>query len=225
MLVLFDIDGTLILSGGAGMRALDRACEELHGFVGVMSTIAADGKTDPLIVNEIFRAHRGRDATAAEYDAVIARYVVCLAEEVTRTERYRILPGVHAALTHFEARGASIGLATGNVKQGARIKLDRGDLWRHFAFGGYGCDAAERAQLVARAIERGTTHAGRAFGRQEILVIGDTPRDVDAAHACGVPCLAVATGSHSADALRASGADWTVETLEEITSWSGCYGE
>jgi phosphoglycolate phosphatase-like HAD superfamily hydrolase len=143
-----------------------------------------------------------------------------LEDELARAERFGVMPGVTRALDLLEAHGgATVGLATGNLERGAEIKLRRGDLWHRFAFGGYGSDAAERSRLVARAIERGEAHAGRRFARTEIFVIGDTPRDVAAAHACGVPVIAVATGPHRVDALHACGADFVMETLEEFPSW------
>jgi phosphoglycolate phosphatase len=219
LLVLFDIDGTLILTGGAGMRALDRACFEVVGLPGGMSGVKADGKTDPIIIEEIFLAKLGRSAAAHEIDAVLERYVVHLADEVARTPRYDVMPGVERALTVLEGAGATVGLATGNIRRGAQIKLERGDLWRRFAFGGYACDAADRTQLVARGIERGHAHAGRRFAPEETWVIGDTPRDVAAAHGCGVKAIGVATGPHKVDALRAAGADLVWETLEELPEW------
>ncbi|HKA87401.1 MAG TPA: HAD hydrolase-like protein [Haliangiales bacterium] len=216
MLFLFDIDGTLVGTAGAGLRALDRAFVELHGVAGAIRGIAADGKTDPLIVEEMFQAHLGRAPGDGEIDALIDRYVEHLAGEVARSERYTIYPGVVAALDLLAERGLTLGLATGNVERGAAIKLTRGDLWRRFPFGGYGSDAADRAALVARAIARGEAHARRAFARKDVVIIGDTPRDVAAAHANGAVAWAVATGPHRSDALRAAGADVVMETLEEM---------
>jgi phosphoglycolate phosphatase-like HAD superfamily hydrolase len=212
MLVLFDIDGTLIKTGGAGIRALDRACAEL-GIERAMDGISAAGKTDPLILSEIFQRRLGREPSAGEIDAVLERYVGFLAEEIERTTKYQVLPGVGAALDLLDARGATVGLATGNVERGAEIKLRRGDLWRRFRFGGYGSDAADRAQLVARAIER----AGARF--EQVIVIGDTERDVAAAHACKARAIGVATGPCSTADLAAAGADWTLETLDELPAW------
>ncbi len=219
MLFLFDIDGTLVGTAGAGLRALDRAFGELHGVAGGMRGIAADGKTDPLIVEEMFHAHLGRAPTDGEVDALIGRYLEHLAGEVARTERYTIYPGVVAALDLLSRRELTLGLATGNVERGAAIKLTRGDLWRRFPFGGYGSDAVDRAELVARAIARGEAHAGRTFARPEVIVIGDTPRDVAAAHANGAVAWAVATGPHRPDALRAAGAEVVMETLEELPGY------
>jgi phosphoglycolate phosphatase len=219
MLFLWDIDGTLVATGGAGMRALDRACTELFGIAGLEGKISAHGKTDPMLIDEIFRRFRGRDAEPHEHDRVLQRYLQHLEAEVARSERYRIYPGVLESLAVQETRGAAIGLATGNVARGAEIKLLRGDLWRRFPFGGFGSDAADRGALVARAIARAEAHAGRRFDRREVFVIGDTTRDVAAAHACGAVALAVATGPDRPDALRAAGADVVFETLEGLPDW------
>jgi phosphoglycolate phosphatase-like HAD superfamily hydrolase len=218
-LFLFDIDGTLVLTHGAGLRALDRAVHELCGVAGACAGIRADGKTDPAIVLEIFEK-LGRAGREGEAEAILERYLAYLREEVARS-RYQIMPGVNAALDLLEEHGAPVGLATGNVERGAEIKLTPGDLWRRFAFGGYGSDSHDRGELVARGIQRAEAHAGRTFDRREVWVIGDTPRDVAAAHAAGAMAIGVATGSHRPDALRASGADVVWETLEELPGWLG----
>jgi phosphoglycolate phosphatase-like HAD superfamily hydrolase len=219
VLFLFDIDGTLVGTHGAGLRALDRAFAELHGVDGGMRGIAADGKTDPLIVEEMFHAHLGRAPGDEEYHGIIGRYLEHLTREVAETPRYTIVPGVVEALDVLTERNETIGLATGNVARGAEIKLMRGDLWRRFAFGGYGSDAGDRAALVGHAIARGEAHAGRKFARAEVVVIGDTPRDVAAAHANGAIAWGVATGPHRPDRLRAAGADVVMETLEELPGY------
>ena len=189
------------------------------------------GSTDPVIVEEMFARRLGRAPRAEETAALLKRYLVHLEEEIAATAAYRVLPGVGAALDLLEARGATIGLATGNIERGAEIKLRRGDLWRRFGFGGYGSDAAERAHLVARAIQRGAElraatddgaapprgtaeRAGRRFER--VLVIGDTEKDVAAAHACGATAVGVATGPCSTADLAAAGADRVLETLDEL---------
>jgi len=221
MVFLFDIDGTLIRTGGAGIAALERAVLDLFDTPGAMAGINAAGQTDPLLVEQIFLGKLGRAPTADDAAALIERYLTHLPALLGKT-RYQILPGVTAALDLLEARAAVIGLATGNVERGAEIKLSHGDLWRRFRFGGYGSDAAERAKVVERAIERAEAHCGRRLDRaREIVVIGDTPKDVAAAHACGVPAIGVATGPSGVTtaALAASGADWVMETLEELPDW------
>jgi phosphoglycolate phosphatase-like HAD superfamily hydrolase len=222
MLFLFDIDGTLIKTGGAGLLAFERATQEILGVDGGLTGMSAAGQTDPYLVEQVFQRKAGRGATAAEIERFLERYLAHLPTFLV-AQTYQVLPGVHAALDDLETRPVHIGLATGNIERGAEIKLSHGDLWRRFRFGGYGSDSLHRAELVARAIERGERHAGRTFDRRrEVVVIGDTPKDVAAAHACGVPAIGVATGppAYTTAALRAAGADWVMETLEELPAWT-----
>lgn len=214
MLYLFDIDGTLIGGDGSGRRAFDRACLDCLGIVGALDHLRLDGMTDPLILESVFRHHHGRAPTAAETEQVLDTYVRHLEAEVA-AGLYHVKPAVHDTLDHLERRGATIGLATGNLERGARIKLGRGDLWRRFPFGGFGSDSADRATLVRVAIARGEARAGRRFVRDEIHVIGDTPKDIAAAHAAGARAVAVATGRFSLDELRAAGADAAWPTMAE----------
>lgn len=214
MLYLFDIDGTLISGDGAGRRAFERACLEVLGVAGALEAIRLDGMTDPLILAHVFSRFFARAPTAAEAEAVLATYVRHLAEEVPRG-RYVIHDGVPEVLDHLEARGALLGLATGNIRDGARIKLEAGDLWRRFAFGGFGSDAPDRADLVRHAIARGHERLARRLRREEMVVIGDTPRDVHAAHAAGATAVAVATGSYSVAELTEAGADYAYPSLVE----------
>jgi phosphoglycolate phosphatase len=217
VLILFDIDGTLIATSGAGLRALDRALADVLGCAGACGGIRADGRTDPAIIAEGFERAVGRAPHPTEEAQVVARYLAHLVDEVARAS-YRVLPGVPAALDLLEAQGVLFGLATGNIERGAEIKLRRGDLWRRFPFGGYGSDSPDRGALVARAIARAEARAGCAFAREEVWVIGDTPRDIAAARACGARALAVATGAHRPEALRE--ADVVMETLEELPAWA-----
>jgi phosphoglycolate phosphatase len=218
MMYLFDIDGTLIGGDGSGRRAFERACLDCFGITGALEHVRLDGMTDPLILDAVFTHHRDRQASADEARQLFACYVGHLEREV-QAGLYHVKPAVHDTLDHLERRGATIGLATGNLEEGARIKLTRGDLWRRFAFGGYGGDAPAtadgRAELVRVAIQRGAAISGRAFSAQEVVVIGDTPRDISAAHANGAQAVAVATGGYDADALTAAGADFVYPTMAE----------
>jgi phosphoglycolate phosphatase-like HAD superfamily hydrolase len=212
MLCLFDIDGTLIGGDGSGRRAFDRACLDVMGIAGALDHVRLDGMTDPLILDAVFDKHLGRRPTALETREVLTTYLRHLEREVA-AGLYHVKPHVNETLDHLAKAQATIGLATGNLEAGAKIKLQRGQLWRRFAFGGYGSDAAERAELVRVGIARGQQHAGRTFARHEILVIGDTPKDVAAAHAAGATAIGVATGSFGVDELRASGADAAFDTM------------
>jgi phosphoglycolate phosphatase-like HAD superfamily hydrolase len=225
VLVLFDIDGTLIGGDGAGRRAFERACLEVLGVAGALTGLRLDGMTDPLILDHVYATHLGRAPHAGEPEAVLASYVTHLAPELERS-RCQVHPGVCELLERLEARAATIGLATGNLRDGARLKLTAasrtlghapagGDLWGRFPFGGFGSDARDRAELVRVAIARGSERAGRAFAAEETFVVGDTPRDVAAAHAAGARAIGVATGAFSVDALDDCGADLAVPTLHD----------
>lgn len=219
MIYLFDIDGTLLLSGGAGSRALDRAFVSLHGITGATDEVRFGGKTDPLIVEEMFQATMKRPATDAEYEALIAAYLPLLDEELAASPQFRLMPAVEAALDFLAAQpGVLLGVATGNVRAAAEKKLQRGGLHARFAFGGFGCDHRDRAQLVARGIERARA-AGTVAPDVRIAVVGDTPHDVAAARACGAVAIAVATGSFTRAELAACEPDALWDTLAELPRW------
>ena len=219
VLVLFDIDGTLVLTGGAGVQALERAFHEALGLARACEALDTGGKTDRAIVREIATRRLGRAASDAEHDHVIEAYLRHLAELVPASPTYRVLPGVEGAIAAAEAAGCAIGLATGNVARAARIKLERADLWRRFPFGGFGCDAEDRGELVGHGIRRGEAHAGRPYPRTDVVVVGDTTRDIAAARACGAVAVAVATGAQDVATLRAAGADVVFATLDEWPAW------
>jgi phosphoglycolate phosphatase-like HAD superfamily hydrolase len=214
VLYLFDIDGTLIGGDGSGRRAFERACLEVLGVERSLADLKLDGMTDPLILDHVFATKVGRAAIAGEAEAVLSAYVRHLAGEVA-AGLYHVKPAVDETLALLESRDAVVGLATGNIEAGARIKLTRGDLWRRFPFGGFGSDAGDRAELVRIAVARGRARAPRHVEDDEVFVIGDTPRDVLAAHAAGAVAVGVATGSHSVDELLAAGADVAHPTLRE----------
>ncbi len=213
---LVDIDGTLLLSGGAGFVALEQAFVELHGVEGAMRTVRPAGKTDPLIIDEGFRATLGRPPGPDEMDAVLERYLVHLPAAVRESRRFRVLPGARAGLEGLRAGGHLLVVATGNIREAARIKLERADLAGFFVCGGYGDDSADRAELVAVAARRAADHLQRALTPDEVVVVGDTPRDVRAARDNGFACIAVASGTVDRAALEASGPDRIVEGLDEI---------
>ena len=215
--VLFDIDGTLLSTGGAGLVALRRAFEELHALPDAVEGVEFHGLTDPIILASIFRRHLGREATDDEMarasDGYLAHLPVCLRE----AEGFEVLPGVPALIEELTTRGdVLLGLATGNLEAAAAAKLARAGLEGRFGPGGYGSDSADRIELTRLAVERGRAQAG---GDAATIVVGDTIHDVRCARAAGVPCLAVATGNASPDTLRKAGAEWTVETLEAPEAW------
>jgi len=221
---LFDIDGTLVLTGGAAVGALDRAFETRFGVAGALAQVSCAGKTDPIIVEEAFAAALGRAPTAAEVDEIIELYLPLLRTALLDAPRFRVMPAVREALDYLAAHGdVVLGLATGNVRPAARLKLEHADLWRRFAFGGFGCDHRDRARLVARAIERAGEQRGRGVDPREVVVVGDTPLDVAAARACGARAVAVATGSASLAELAACAPDAALATLAELPAWHAAH--
>jgi phosphoglycolate phosphatase len=216
---LLDVDGTLIHCGGAGRRSLERSLAERCGpFDGALTALRLDGMTDRLIVREALGL-LGHPFSEASCDAVLDRYLAFLEAEIA-APGYRVLPGVVAALDALRARGAPYGLCTGNVVGGARVKLARGGLDRYFdwspaAIGGFASDGEARERIVLAALRRAAERLGAPVEARDALVIGDTPRDVEAAHLAGCPVLGVATGRFDAGALRAAGADFVVGTLED----------
>jgi phosphoglycolate phosphatase-like HAD superfamily hydrolase len=216
---LFDVDGTLVHAAGAGRRSIERALAERCGALdGRLAPLRLDGSTDRLIVRDAL-ALLDHPFDEGACDAILARYLVLLAAEIS-APGYRVLPGVPGALEALRARGALVGLCTGNVAEGARLKLARGGLDHHFAFGGGGVygfaeDGEARERIVEAALRRASLRLGRPLHPREALVVGDTPRDVEAARHAGCAVLAVATGRYGADELGACGADHVVETLED----------
>lgn len=214
MLYLFDIDGTLVDTGGAGMAALNEATLQLFGNAGPPLDLA--GSTDLGIVANI-HAHFEIEPTRERIDTYFRIYLERLDTNLA-TGGYpgRVFGGVTGLLAELAAReGATIGLLTGNIAGGAAAKMRHFGLDHHFPFGAYGCDHADRNLLGPIALQRAAAHAGRSFTARETWVIGDTPKDIACAHAIGAKCLAVATGRFSVAELELHGADKVVENLEE----------
>jgi phosphoglycolate phosphatase len=214
-LLLFDVDLTLISTGGAGIHALNRACQKVIGLADAMEGVQPGGKTDPAIIREIFVSRAVKDADPDAMGRVLDAYLTFLREEVANSASYRILPGIVSILDELMGRAdAMIGLATGNVEPGARIKLERGGLNGYFSFGGFGSDSENRTVLVQRAAAKAAAHVGGAFPAREVFVIGDTPRDIDAGRGAGFNTVGVATGSHSVEELSRSGATLAIADFE-----------
>ncbi len=212
--VLFDIDGTLITSGGAARAALISTLESFLGEPGLTLDFSFAGMTDRSITRRAFTA-RGRGVDDATIDAFLAAYLPMLERTIEAAPRYAVHPGMVAALRAIqELPRVALGLGTGNVEAGARIKLARVGLDHFFSFGGFGCDAEARAELIAAGITRGAQKLGVKGDEVHAVIVGDTPSDVAAAHANDALCFAVATGGATAEALAASGADAVFSSLE-----------
>jgi phosphoglycolate phosphatase len=225
-LVLFDIDGTLVLTGGAGMRAMTRTCDEIIGHADALDGIAVAGRTDWIILQDTL-ARLGRDLDRALFERLRERYVEYLRHEILQPGHgfNGTLPGVPDLLHSLQGReDVYLGLLTGNFEAGARIKLERFDLWRYFRCGAYGDDAPDRNALVPVAVERATACGIPSLAPEDVIVIGDTPHDVACARAAGAVPVGVATGSFTADELRACGGAVVFDTLRDTTRVIEAFG-
>jgi phosphoglycolate phosphatase len=213
--LLFDIDGTLIDSGGAGRRAMVHAFTKVHGRPDATTGFSFAGMTDKAILR------RGLEAasvavTAEAMEEILAAYLFRLEIELELSAAYRVLPGVEGLVPWLDEHDdIAVGLGTGNVKDGAFAKLRRGGIDHHFEFGGFGCDAEDRTELLRAGAVRGAELLEAPLEACRVVVIGDTPKDVAAAIGIGAACLGVGTGGSTPADLVALGAAWGVETLED----------
>lgn len=220
-LVLFDIDGTLVLTGGAGLRAMNRALEEVFGSSDGLDGIPIAGRTDWAILADAVRRF-GRTLDGGMLSNLQDRYITNLSEEIRHsgTGRKAVMPGIREILDEIDRRAdVRSGLLTGNFEEGARIKLGYFDLWRYFRFGAFGGDAADRNALVPFAVERARACGLPEIADSDVIVVGDTPHDVTCAHAAGATAVAVATGSSSVEELRATGAEHVFEDLGDTDAF------
>jgi phosphoglycolate phosphatase len=211
-LVLFDIDGTLIDSGEAGSRALERAFYELFSVRNAFEEIIMAGKTDIQIIKEGLSLHRlpSRDGILP---SIVTRYVENLKVEINN-KRKHIKPGVVELLDALSAtEGCSLGLLTGNISHGARIKLGALSLYEYFRLGAYGDDHEDRNELLPIAVKKFKMLTTVDLHYQDCIVIGDTPRDVACSKPFGATSIAVSTGAYSYDALLETGADYVLTDL------------
>jgi phosphoglycolate phosphatase-like HAD superfamily hydrolase len=214
-LVLFDVDGTLITSGGAGARSWRYAFDQLHGIPADIGSHSEAGETDPVVARKTFEGALGREPTERELAAIYALYLHRLSDEVDTSQGYRVLAGAEERLEHLSDAGIMLGLVSGAMEGAARVKLGRGRLNRFFLFGGYGTDSPDRAKLTTIAIERASMLHDHTLDPSHVYVVGDTPNDVAAARAAGAVAVAVASGSHSVEELESTGADHVLATLAD----------
>lgn len=221
-LILFDIDGTLLWTDGAGRRAIHRALLDEMGTAGPIDGYRFDGKTDPQIVRELLElAGHPEYQSDDRITAICRRYVDLLTAELAKpTQATRIYPGIKdllAALEPYEADGrALVGLLTGNVESGATLKLRSAGLDPvRFVVGAFGSDSHRRSELPAVAAERAARRTGRRFSGADIVIVGDTPDDVACGRPIGARTVAVATGFYDTAALRAAGATHVFENLSD----------
>jgi phosphoglycolate phosphatase len=213
--ILFDIDGTLLHTGGAGAVAWQRAFLELYEVEANIGEHTHAGMTDPEIAEIVFREVMHREGSPEERAEAIGCYLGHLADAVAESEGYFVIEGIEGLLPRLVSEGVLLGVVTGNIEAAAHIKLARGDLNRYFTFGGYGSDSRDRTELTKRALERGEEVSGHPLDKAETIAIGDTPRDIRAGHGAGIKVVGVATGSYAVDELSDAGADWSIENVIE----------
>jgi phosphoglycolate phosphatase len=214
--LLWDIDGTLISTAGVGRRALEQAFARRFGRSDVLG-FPFDGMTDPIIMRQgMVALGMAAGEIDREMHAILKIYLDVLAEACAMAQSFRIHAGIEAALALVAGRpGFSVGLGTGNIEPGARLKLAPVGLNDHFSFGGFGSDHGDRAQLIAIGADRGAARLGVPRAECRVVVIGDTPKDIAAAKAIGAESIAVATGSFTVAALAAAGATWALGNLAD----------
>jgi phosphoglycolate phosphatase len=220
-LILFDIDGTLALTGRAGMRAMNRACREIVRDEDALSGVTFAGRTDWSILEDIVRKD-GRTLDRPLLDDLRRRYVEHLIEEIDRpgTGVKDVMPGIRELLEALRQRDdVALALLTGNFVEGARIKLEYFDLWKYFPCGAFGGDSPNRNDLVPIAIDRARECGIADVRPADVLVVGDTPNDIECALVAGATPVAVATGGYSADQLREAGAEIVFKDLSDTDAF------
>ena len=212
--VLFDLDGTLVTTGGAGVRALVLAFLELFGVKNSMKGIQPAGKTDPVIIREIFQINLGRGCTAGEQAAVQDKYLGFLGAECEKAEDYRVMEGIPEILRDLMAKKVLLGLGTGNLERGARTKLSRGGLNPFFPFGGFGSDSEDRGEILKIGFQKAQEHADVSLRPEDVFIVGDTELDILAARRAGFRVIAVATGGSSEEVLKKHRPDFFLKDFE-----------
>lgn len=215
-LVLFDIDGTLVRTGGAGVKAFAKVFETEFGQVDGFERLKFGGRTDLSLLKEFFSYHQ-IPASPENLERFLSRYAFWLDHLLSQSQG-EVCPGVREFIRGLkgEKDGPLVGLLTGNIRLGAELKLRHFDLWEEFVTGGFADDYEERDQIAAIARQRGSRLLERELRDEEVLVIGDTPLDIRCARAIKAKVLAVATGGSSLEVLREHKPDWVVTDLRSV---------
>lgn len=214
-LILFDVDGTLVDTGGAGARSWSWAFERLFGRTVDVGRYSKSGMTDPAIARATFTQVMEREPTAGELTRLMAGYQSVLPDYVASSPDYRVLAGVNELLERLTGAGLLLGLTTGGLEAAAHAKLGRGRLNHFFLVGGYGSDSEDRLELTRAAIVRGERMLDGPIDLSEVLVVGDTPLDVAAAEGVGAVSVGVASGRYGVDELSSAGADHVLASLAD----------
>ena len=214
VVVLFDVDETLVHTGGSGARSWKVAFDTLYGIPADIGEHSSAGETDPQVARATFNAVLGRDPSDDELNRLYAQYLLHLATDIGASEGYRVLPGAEKILLRLGEAGVMLGLVSGAMEGAARTKLVPANLNRFFVFGAYGTDSPDRTELTGLAIEK----AGRLHERlsaNQVYVVGDTPHDMEATNASGAVSVGVASGHYSVAELEAAGGAHVLGSLED----------
>lgn len=226
--LLFDIDGTLIRAGGSGRKALNRAAEELYGVKNACSELSLAGRTDLYNFGAAYRFATGKKPTKAAVERLHQAYLKHLPYFVRSSIRngtYHVPPGLKRLLKRLSReKGVLLGLGTGNMEKGARIKLDPSGFNVYFMFGGYGSDSFHRHVLLKKAVRRAEKFAGKPLDESDVFVIGDTPLDVAAGKKAGYKTVAVGTGFSEWAELKASKPDHLARDYKDLKKWLSWFG-
>lgn len=221
-LLLFDVDGTLVLTGRAGVRAMNRAFEDVFGVPDGLSGLKFAGRTDFAIISEAIALHdhATADVQATHLETFRTCYLGHLAREILADVPGKcVLPGVRPLLDALAGRADVVcALLTGNYRDGARIKLSYFDLWRYFEWGAFGESTGNRNDLLVHALDEAARRGHGRFAPDDVVVIGDTPHDIACAQSGGARSIGVATGPHSTGELAALGATHVFEDLGETSA-------
>ncbi|HEV7450370.1 MAG TPA: HAD family hydrolase [Pseudonocardiaceae bacterium] len=215
MVVLFDVDETLVHTGGAGAKSWMAAFDRLHGVPADIGAHTSAGETDPQVARATFKAVLSREPSTEELGQLYAAYLRHLGGEIWASEHYRVLPGAQDTLLRLGDAGVMLGIVSGAMEGAARTKLIPANFNRFFIFGAYGSDSPDRTEVTRAAIDKASRLHGAKLEPREVFVVGDTPRDVAAAKAVGAVAVAVASGHYSTDELGRAGPDHLLASLEE----------
>ena len=222
-LLLFDIDGTLLLTGGAGKIAFEEAFEEIFEIPHAWGNLDPHGKTDPAIFDEVAKRELGRLLSPGEFELLMERYEEIFEERIQESPRFELMPGVVEILEHL-SRDPSLflALATGNFERAGRMKLSRGGVEHYFLTGGFGNDAREREKILLAAVDYSEELARQHFDKHRIFVIGDTEYDIAAAKKVGLRSIAVLTNGRTRQHFKKDPPDHILEDLTDIPAFLDC---
>ncbi len=213
--VIFDVDGTLLSTGGAGGRAWDAAARRLYGEPADITEFTDTGMTDPEVAVEVYKYIHHSEPSEEQLAVLISSYLWFIPDMVHGSEGYKVLPGARETLERLNQQEVPVGIVTGAVEASCHVKLGRGQLNALLQFGGFGSDAPARPDIVRAAMAKAGRFVGRELQPEECLIVGDTPKDVQAAQAVGCPSLAVASHKFTREQLAEANPTHLIDALTE----------